>query len=87
MKFAKSKTTSSSSSSPKSEEEGKVIRTSLDCATIALKVLKTSIKYQNKLREKHNSANNQPEKGIFNIELILLNLKVRILSSIKAIKI
>ena len=34
----------------------KVTKTSLDCATIALKVLKTSVKYQ-KFREKHNINN------------------------------
>ena len=39
------------------DEDGKVMKTSLDCATIALKVLKTSIKYQ-KFREKHQKQNN-----------------------------
>ena len=46
LKYAKTK--SGSMKSP--TEEGKK---SLDCATIALKVLKTSVKYQ-KFREKHN---------------------------------
>ena len=36
-----------------SNEDEKVQKTSLDCATIALKVLKTSIKYQ-KFRERHS---------------------------------
>ena len=44
-------------------EEGKNMKTSLDCATIALKVLKTSIKYQTKFREKHSINNCDGDTG------------------------
>ena len=43
---------SSSVSTPR--EGDKPGKTSLDCATIALKVLKTSMRQQVKLREKHS---------------------------------
>ena len=52
-------------------------KTSLDCATIALKVLKTSIKYQ-KFRERHCNNINQlesdsSENGEFNtLQLLVL---------------
>ena len=52
-------------------------KTSLDCATIALKVLKTSIKYQ-KFRERHCNNINQlesdsSENGEFNtLQLIVI---------------
>ena len=55
LKYAKSRISlSSSPKSPTSNEEEKVQKTSLDCATIALKVLKTSIKYQ-KFRDRHSN--------------------------------
>ena len=54
LKYAKSRISlSASPKSPTSNEDEKVQKTSLDCATIALKVLKTSIKYQ-KFRERHS---------------------------------
>lgn len=57
LKYAKSRISlSSSPKSPTSNEDEKVQKTSLDCATIALKVLKTSIKYQ-KFRERHSHNN------------------------------
>ena len=57
LKYAKSRISLSSSPKSPSSEEEKVQKTSLDCATIALKVLKTSIKYQ-KFRDRHSVGNN-----------------------------
>ena len=56
LKYAKSRISLSSSPKSPSSEEEKVQKTSLDCATIALKVLKTSIKYQ-KFRDRHSGNN------------------------------
>ena len=45
----------SNNSTPRGDSEGdKPGKTSLDCATIALKVLKTSMRQQVRLREKHS---------------------------------
>ena len=38
-------------------------KTSLDCATIALKVLKTSMRQQVKLREKHSQHQQQQQSS------------------------
>ena len=56
LKYAKSRISLSSSPKSPSSDEEKVQKTSLDCATIALKVLKTSIKYQ-KFRDRHSGNN------------------------------
>ena len=63
LKYAKSKMAMSPNGSKSPTEEGKNMKTSLDCATIALKVLKTSIKYQTKFREKHSINNCDGDTG------------------------